>query len=165
MDEMNPIASSAIAGVIAGLTVTTILGIASYVRCCSARRQDIRTIREILLEGRKRVLKAEDTPNANMNTTIPGDVLRAAQYNNMIKQLSVALEKWTVRLTHDQRKEIFEALDWYKTDSLHATKNELGQVTFVELPEGRWPTNEMRSEFAEDKFSRLKSIKWLCLRD
>ena len=163
MDEMNSIASSAVAGVIAGLTVTAILAIASCVRRCSARRQDIRTIREILLEGRKRVLKAEDTPDANMNTTIPGDALRAAQYNNMIKKLSVVLEKWPTHLTNDQRKDVFEALDWHKTDSLKATKNKLGQVTFVELPEGRWPYNDMRSEFAEEKFSRLKSIKWLCL--
>ena len=78
MDVMNSILSSAIAGVAAGLTVTIILWIFSCFRRSSARRQEIRTIREILLVGRTRVLKAKDTHYDNMNTTIPGDVLRAA---------------------------------------------------------------------------------------
>ena len=162
---MSSIAPGAIAGVIAALTATAILGIATYVRRFSARRQDIRAIQEILLVGKKRVLESKDTWNTNMHTKIPGDVLRAAQYNNMIKQLSIALEKWHANLRDNQRKEILEALDWYKTDNLIATKNEAGQVTFVELPEGKWPTGDMKLEFAEKKFNRLQSIKWLHLND
>ena len=165
MDQMSSIAPGAIAGVIAALTATAILGIARYVRRFAARRQDIRAIREILLVGKKRVLESKDTCNTNMHTTIPGNVLRAAQYNNMIKQLSIALEKWPANLRYNQRKEILEALDWYKTDNLIATKNATGQVTFVELPEGKWPTGDMKLEFAENKFNRLQSIKWLHLND
>ena len=116
MDQMSSIAPGAIAGVIAALTATAILGIARYVRRFAARRQDIRAIREILLVGKKRVLESKDTCNTNMHTTIPGNVLRAAQYNNMIKQLSIALEKWPANLRYNQRKEILEALDWYNTN-------------------------------------------------
>ena len=81
MDQMSSIATGTIAGVIAAITTTVILGIASYVRRFAARRQDIRDIREILLVGKKRVLESKDTFNTSMHTPIPGNVLRAAQYH------------------------------------------------------------------------------------
>ena len=165
MDQMSSIAPGAIAGVIAAVTATAILGIASCVRRFVARRQDIRAIREILLVGKKRVLESKGTSKTNMDATISGNVLRAAQYNSMIKQLRIALEKWHVNLSNNQRKEILEALDWYKTDKLTATKNIIGQVTFPELPEGVYPTGDMELEYAENKFNRLQSIKWLHLND
>ena len=138
--ETVSIAESAIAGLIAALTVTTILGLARCVRQWRAKRQDVGYIRNLLTEGRKRVMQATDTYHIGMDATSSGDALRAAQYNNMLKRLGVALEKWTVDLSHDQRKDIFDALDWYHTDSLQAVKKG-EKAVFIEIPDGKWPTN------------------------
>ena len=49
------------------------------------------------------MLEAGDTFHKGMNATSSGDALRAAQYNNMVKRLGIALEKWMADLSHDQR--------------------------------------------------------------
>ena len=143
--KVESIAQSAVAGLIAALTATAILGFAKCVHQWSAKRQDVRYLRYLLTKGRKRVLEAGDTFYTGMNTTLSGDALRAAQYNNMVKRLGIALEKWMMNLSHDQRKDVFDSLDWYHTDSLQAVKKD-GKAVFVEIPDGRWPTTEMPLE-------------------
>ena len=69
-------------------------------------------------------MEAEDTFNKGMDATTSSDALRAAQYNNMMKQVGVALERRTVYLSHDQRNDIYDSLDWYHTDGLYATKED-----------------------------------------
>ena len=64
---------------------------------------------------------ARNTYFKEMDASISAGALRAAQYNIMLKQIGLALEKWTVMLTHDQRKEIYDALDWYHTNPRRAT--------------------------------------------
>ena len=45
------------------------------------------------------------------------DALRAAQYKYyLLKQVDVVLERWTVRLSHDEKKDIYDALDWFNSD-------------------------------------------------
>ena len=161
--QMESIVQSAFAGVIAALTATAILGIAKCIRQWWARRQDVKYIREVLIEGRKRVMEATDTLHKGMNATSSANALRAAQYNNMIKKLGVALEKWMLDLSHDHKKEIFDALDWYHTNSLQAIKNN-GKAVYIVLPDGLWPTTEMSLDAAKAKFEKLQSIKWLKLK-
>ena len=160
---MESIAQSAVAGLIAALVATTILGLAKYVHQWLARRQDVRYIRGVLIQGRTRVMASEDTFHEGMNALIPADVLRAGQYNNMIRELGVALERWAVNLSHVQRKDVCDALNWYHTDGLNATKNS-GTVVFGEPSEGRWPTAEMSMDAAREKFEKLQSIEWLKLK-
>ena len=95
---------------------------------------------------------------------LPAGALRAAQYNNMLREVGVALDKWALHLSHDQRKEIYDALDWFGTNSLQAVKSKVeGSVQFVQLPEGKWHTTEMPMESAIATFKRLQSIGWLKL--
>ena len=82
----------------------------------------------------------------------------------MTKELGVAIERWALGLSHAQRKEVYDALDWYHTDGLYATKRDDG-VAFMDLPEGRWPTVEMSIEAAREKFDRLEAIGWLRLNE
>ena len=142
------------AGLIAALTATTILGAAKWIHLKYLQRLDVKQIREVLTTGRKRV----------MDATLPGDVLRAAQYNLIIKQLRVALDHTTSKLPYAKRKDIFDALDWYHVKFLYATKNERDNPVFRDLPDGSWPTTEMQESQAVDKFKRLESIKWLKLK-
>ena len=150
------------AGLIAALTATAILGAAKWIRRNYLQRLDVKQIREVLTTGRKRV----------MDATLPGDVLRAAQYNLMIKQLRVALDHTTSKLSYAKRKDIFDALDWYGVKSLYATKDVDGSPVFVDRdsfakatarPVGSWPTSEMQENQATDKFKCLEAIKWLKL--
>lgn len=155
---------SVIAGVSAALVATAILGATKFVRDRLARGRDIRYIRVLLTEGRTRVMGAKDTFHKGMGATIKEDALRAAQYNLMIRQIGIALERWALNLSHAERRDIYEALDWYHTDGLYATSGD-GAVVFKELPFGRWPTTEMTLDMAKSKFAKLVSIKWLGLPD
>ena len=161
---MEPIAQSALAGLIAALVATAILGISRCVRQRLARRQDVKYIHGLLIQGKRRVIEAEDTFHGGMGTVMPADVLRAAQYNNMTKELGVAIERWALNLSHAQRKDIYDALDWYHTGGLYATKRDEG-VVFMDIPEGRWPTVEMSMEAAREKFDRLEALEWLKLSE
>ncbi len=160
---MESITQGAVAGLIAALAATVVLGLTGYVRQRLAKRRDVRYIRDLLIQGRKRVIEAKDTFHSGMCVMMPADALRAAQFNHMIREVGVALEKWTLNLSHAQRKDIYDALAWYHTDGLYATKKD-EEVVFVELPEGRWPTTTMSKEAAREKFEKLQSIKWLKLK-
>ena len=69
------------------MVATAVLGLARYVRQLSAKRREIRYIRRLLIEGRKRVLDSKDTYNEGMGVILPAEVLRAAQYNNMLREI------------------------------------------------------------------------------
>ena len=161
---MESIALSAVAGVIAALAATAILGIARYVRHLWGRRQDVKYIRALIIEGKGRVMEAKDMYFEGMDASISEGAARAAQYNIMLKQIGLALEKWAVMLSHDQRKDIYDALDWYHTnpEGLPAIRHN-GQVVIVQLPEGRLPIEDMSLQAAKDSFKKLESIKWLKL--
>ena len=159
---MESLTQSAVAGFIAALAATAILGLTGFLRHRLAMRRDVRYIRGLLIEGRSRVMEAKDTYHKDMDARSSADNLRAAQYNNLIKQVGVALDRWTVNLTHAQRKDIYDALDWYHTHGLHALKRG-GNAVYVELSDGKWPTLEMSLEAATETFERLQSIKWLRL--
>ena len=161
---MDSFTQSAFAGLIAALAATAILGLAKYIYHRWVSHQAVGDLRNILLQGKTRVMDAKDTWNKGMGVILPADALRAAQYNYMIREVSVALDRWAVNLSHEQRKDLYSALDWYHTDGLCATKRD-GKVVFVdmEFPEGRWPTAEMSTQEARRKFGQLRSVKWLKL--
>ena len=111
------------------------------------------------------MLESEETSLSNMDATAHGDALRCAQYNLMIEQLRIALDHTTSKLPYVKRKEIFDALDWYHTESLYARKDNDGKPVFVSnLPPGQWPTTTMEKKFALNNFKRIESIKWLKLK-
>lgn len=159
--------SSALEGLItgtgAGLAVTVILGIAQWLRLYWSRWNDVKYIRDLLIQGKKRVIEAEDTHHSGMNSMMSEDNLRAAQYNLLMRHMEVALEKWTIHLSHSQRRDLLKALDWFHIDSLYGLPGH-GTVEFYEPPAGRWPTKEMSIQHAEEKFQKLESVKWLKLK-
>ena len=162
---MEVIAGSAVAGLIAALTATIILGAAKWIYLEHLQRLDVKQIQEVLTDGRRRVMESKKSFNRNMNATLSGDMLRAARYNLMLKQLRVALDHTTSKLSYAKRKDIFDALDWYHVKSLYLTKDAIGNPVFKDdLPIGSWPTNEMQESPAIDKFKRLESIKWLKIK-
>ena len=159
---MESITEGAVAGLIAALAATAILGLAKNIHRWWANHQDVKHVRRVLKQGRNRVMAASDTLHKDMGVTMPADVLRAAQYNHMIRELGVTLDRWAVNLSHAQRKDLYNALDWYHAEGLYATKRD-GKVVFMELPEGKWPTTEMSLQEATRKFDQLQSIEWLKL--
>ena len=161
---MESIVHSVVTGMIAAVSATAILGCAKCVRQWLAKRQDEKYLRDLLSRGRKRVMESKSTYHKGMDANSSADALRAAQYNNMIKRLDIAMEQWLVNLSHDQRKDIFDALDWYHTDSLQAIKRN-GNAVFIDIPDGRWPTAEMPVQMSKEIFEKLQSIKWLKLKD
>lgn len=162
---MDSILGSSLAGAIAAVTATVILGMAKLIYKWIVRNHDIVHLRTIFDLGRERIMKDEDVYNKNMNTILKADFLRAAQYNNMIKILEVNLEKWMLHLSHNQRKDVLDALDWYHTDNLQVVKNsQSGNLQHIELKDGRWPTSDMPLAEAEKRFAKLQSLRWLNLK-
>ncbi len=161
-DVSSEITNSAIAGVLAALVATIILGIAKWITLRAARSREIAFLREILSDGRRRVYEAKDTFHKGMNATSPADCLRAARYNNMLKRLDPALKYWTPNLSQIRKKAIFDALNWYNTDSLLAKVHD-GAPVWVEPPEGKWLGAEMSMEAARSKFEKIEEIRWLRL--
>ena len=155
---------SVLAGVVAAIVATAILGVAKWIRGKWLQRRDVLQLREILRDGRKRIVESQEVFHKGMNSTLPASVLRCAQYNLMIKQLAIALDHRTTNLPYTSRKQVLDALDWYHTDSLLATKDAKGRPTFVIPSEGQWPATEMHLSAAVDRFNKLEAIGWLRLR-
>ena len=162
MDSMNSIASSALAGVIAALTATAILGVASYIRRWAARRQAIKHLQHLFTQGREGVLKAEEQQLDSTDRRIPEDTVRAARYNVMLKELEVALDKWSIDLSYDQRQKIIAAFDWYNLRAFLVEEDLPGAFRLEKMPDGVWIGN-LRLETARKKFHNLRSVKWLKL--
>ena len=159
---MNSIASSALAGVIAALTATAILGVASYIRRWAAIRQAIKHLQHLLTQGREGVLQAEEQQLESTDRKIPENTVRAVRYNVMLKELEVALDKWSTALSYDQRQEIIEALDWYNLRAFPVEEDLPDVFRLEKMPDGVW-IGDLRLETAQQKFHNLKSIKWLRL--
>ena len=162
MDSLNSIASSALAGVIAALTATTILAVASYIRRLAARRQAIRHLQHLFTDGRVGVMQAEEQHIGSARLRIPANTLRAARYNVMLKELGIALDKWSTALSYDQRQEIIEAVDWYNLRSYSVEQDWPGRAALKRMPDGVW-IGDLEEETAQEVFQKLKSIKWLKL--
>lgn len=107
-------------------------------------------------------MQAEEKHLESTNQRIPANALRAARYNVMLKELKVALDKWSTALSYDQREEIIEALDWYNLTTFSVEEDWPGRVKLKTIPDGVW-IGDLRSETAQEKFQNLKSIKWLKL--
>ncbi len=157
---MEPIIHGVVAGIIAALAVTLILGVARLVQQWWNKRRDVRYLRRLLTTGMVRVMSAKDTYHHGMEAWMKADALRAAQYTYLLKQVEVALERWTIRLSPDEKKDIYDALDWFNAEGLHAMKHG-DEVRFVEVPVGKWPTTTMSQEHAERRLKKLQSISWL----
>lgn len=154
------IGESAIAGVSAALTATVILGIARIIHRWQARRRDVNYVRGILSEGEALVFGAEESFSQHANAISTKDAHRAAEYNRMLEKLRVALGNWAPNLSHIQRRDLFDALDWYHTENLLAVFVK-GNMQYIRPEEGKWYGQEMPEDVALTKFERLRLIKWL----
>ena len=161
---MEDIAGNAVAGLIAALTATSILGVAKWISLKRLQGLDVKEIREVLTEGRKKVLESKETFLSDIGVTVHSEELRSAEYNQMIEQLRPVLDHTTSKLPYVKRKAIFDALSWYHTDSLYAKKDDNGNLEFIEFSPGKWPMPTMKKNFAIDKFKNIESIKWLKLK-
>ena len=109
-------------------------------------------------------MEAKETHYGGPGVTMGADYVRVAQYNLMIRQLSVALKQTTPNLSHRQRNEIYKALDWYRTEALNLRVGKGGAEFVDDLPPGRWPTATMAESAVVTKFERLQDIEWLRLQ-
>ena len=108
-----------------GLLLTAIWGaVKATVHACRHRRhrkQEMKFLRTLISEDIQGILEAKDIAAADLpqgmevTEDTPADVVRVAQFNILMKKIGVALERWTPNLTPFEKKEIYDALDWYHT--------------------------------------------------
>ena len=104
---------SALAGVIAALVATAVLGVARFSRHRFRRRKDIDFIRNLVAQGLPPVL---EVPVDERGFDIVNSGIRASRFNPMARKLRYALENWTMYLTHEQREDVLDALDWFEAE-------------------------------------------------
>ena len=161
---VDTVVRGAAGGFIAGLVVAAVLGIAQKFRERVERRQEEQYLRSLFIEG-KMILTTEDLQLEGLGITVPADYQRAADYKRLLRQVGVALERWTPHLPPSQRKDIYDALDWFHTDQtrmLFATTAE-NEGRFIDVPDGTFPGETMTAEGAAEVYDRLQAIRWLKL--
>ena len=162
---VDTVVRGVVSGLIAGLVVAAALGIFQKFRGHVERRQEGRYLRSLFIEG-KTILTTGDLQLDGLGITVPADHRRAADYRRILRQVGVALERWTPHLSPGQRKDIYDALDWFHTDPtrmLFATTAE-NEGRFVDFPDGTFPAETMTAEAAAEVYERLQAIGWLKLR-
>ena len=162
---VDTIVGGAAAGLIAGLVVAAVLGIAQEFREHVERRQEEQYLRSVFIEG-KTILTTEDLQLEGLEITVPADHRRAADYRRLLRKVGVALERWSSHLSPSQRKDIYDALDWFHTDPTRmffATTAE-NEGRFVDVPDGTFPAETMTAEAAAEVYERLQAIGWLKLK-
>lgn len=115
---------------------TSILGVARFCRHRYRRRKDVTFMRSLVAQGLPPVLEIEDSG-------IVGHLMRAERFNPMAKKLRYALENWTLYLTHEQREDVLDALDWFQDNAL---------------------AHHLPKEKAIEHCRKLESITWLKFR-
>ena len=128
--EMDDIAAGAIGGAIAGVVAAGILAFLGQLHRWQTRRRDEVNIRDVVTRGRERVMESRETHYSGPDVTMSADEIRAAQYNLMIRQLNVELERTTPNLRHTQKRDIYDALDWFRTESLNLRTDNAGNRVF-----------------------------------
>lgn len=162
---VDTIVGGSVAGLIAGLVIAVLLALASEARQLVKRRQEEKYVRDLFIEG-KVILTTEDLPLRGGDYTIPADDLRAAQYKMLLKQVGVGLERWTPHLSLSQRKDIYDALDWFHTDPerMLVLGTDEGGLRLLDVPEGTWPGTSMNEAAARSIYERLCLVRWLRLK-
>ncbi len=161
---VDTVVQGAVSGLIAGMVVAAVLGIFREFRERVQRRQEEQYLRSLFIEG-KMILTTEDLQLEGLGITVPADHRRAADYKRLSRQVGVALERWSPHLSPSQRKDIYDALDWFHTDPtrmLFATTAE-NEGRFVDVPDGAFPAEAMSEEAAAEVYERLQAIGWLKL--
>ena len=159
------IAGGAVAGLIAGLVVAVLLGLARQTLRALERCREEKYIRGLFIEG-KVILDTEKLQFQGRQVGISAEHLRAFRYKALLKEVGVALERWTPHLSISQRKEIYDALDWFHTDPdrMHAVSKDGKVFRLVEVPDGTFPLPNMHEDAAVQVYERLRLVKWLKLK-
>ena len=152
------------AGLIAGLVVAVLLGLARQTLRALERRREEKYIRGLFIEGQE-ILDTEKLQFQGGQIGISAEHLRAFRYKALLKEVGVALERWTPHLSISQRKDIYDALDWFHTDPDRmpaVLKDEV--LMLVDVPDGAFPLADMHEDAAVQVYERLRLVKWLKLK-
>ena len=162
---LDKVAQGAASGFIAGLVVAAVFGIAQKFRDHAKRRQEEQYLRDLFIKG-QRILTLEDQHSEGLGITFTADQLRAAEYKTLLRQVGVALERWSPHLQPVQQKDIYDALDWFHTDPTRAQVivTPENQAEFVDVPDGTFLAKTMTAEAAAEVYERLYAIGWLKLK-
>lgn len=161
---MDGIVEGAIGGAIAGVVAAAILGALGWLHRWQLRRQEVAYIRDVVTQGRKRVLEAKEFTVRRTGKKLPADKVRADDFNLMVKELGVALEHTTPNLVATQKKDMYGAVDFFHTKHSYVIDTPFGAEFASDIPPGRWPNTTMEETDAVAIFERLESIKWLKLK-
>ena len=136
------------------------------------QRKEVASFSEIIDRHRGYIFEATDLNNvAGLPGRVPVAAVRSWLYNQMLKELGVALDTRSPHLPLERKQELREALNWYHTSRdgttvrlLRDTQQEVWRFpTDDELPPGKWPVTTMLLVQAREQFGKLEAVKWLNL--
>ena len=106
----------------------------------------------------------EDIHYENMSRSTKAYFLIACRYNVMVKELDEFFKTGNVHISRVKKKDIFNALDWYKIDYLNVVKLRAADSMCSEIQDGMIPSSYITIEIANEIFGKLESIKWLKMK-
>lgn len=106
----------------------------------------------------------QDTNYDGISGRVRENFLRACRYNVMVKELDEFFKTGNVHISHAKKKDIFNALDWYKIDYLDVIKVRAADPMCSEIQDGMIPSSHITIKIANEIFGKLESIKWLKMK-
>ena len=150
VDNSDPLGlTNLLTGVVIGVTTATLLGFGEWLRRRLHRREQIKFVREFIVERFRRIRDEEPLPPLPSGEAAPSiDVVRWVIYNKVLRDLEVAL---SYRLTMLDYGKIHEL------QSILATQRDMIRNLFgtTRHPEGL--------EYYRQRYDEFRRIEWLKL--
>ena len=136
-------------GVIVGVTVAVCLGLYDQWRIHKEESDQKRFVQDVIQDGMDRIRLDRPTENlkelpADVIAALTPDSLRSASYVAMRQSLQSAFEQRSSRISYDERKQVFDALELID-DVLSNARQPVGMDLY------------------NDTFDELRKVPWLRL--
>lgn len=109
-------------------------------------------------------MEYQNTSYDGISGPVRENFLRACRYNVMVKELDEFFKTGNIHISHAKKKDIFNALDWYKIDYLNVVKVRAADSMCSEIQDGMIPSSYIKIEITNEIFGKLESIKWLKMK-
>ena len=164
---LSTLLENAIAGLFAGVAAAGVLWFFRHIRDGRDRRKDEKAIRDLLRVRIGAVTKVGPKLQSKSAAHRPVDKdevrrTRAYEYNVLLTELGLTLERWTPNLSLKQRKDIYDALDWYNLEGWYDARYRAPRRP-QDLVAGKWEAEGMEEKQFKAKLRELESIDWLKL--
>lgn len=125
--------------------------------------RELRLLRNIIVTKREHILdiRLEENRLDPFRLKNLRQTYRASYYNGLLTELDVCLTNWAPNIPSKRKREIYETLDWFNTAYATAERTDIQRYGIAHTGPGKWHSDQMTMDEAEEMFTRLDAIAWL----